>query len=321
MVRAMSTPLRIALVGSGSMGRNHARVIATGSRTVLAAVIDPHEESGRAVADQHGSTWQGDLDRIGDVDAVVVAAATEAHHALAAQIIEAGLPLLVEKPLCPSLAQSEELVEASAAAGTPLMCGFLERFNPAVMTAMKMVGAPLYVRAQRHSPYAPRIKTGVAWDLLVHDVDLVVRAFGGEQPESFDVKVGQFHPQSVPGAEDIVEAGVRFSGGGIASVSASRLGQVKVRSMVIQELDRMIEIDLLRRGLTSYRHSSIEADDDFVGFRQFTEIEVPEIGGAEPLVSQLDHFVDLVEGRVDLDTERNSILPAHRVVDEVLRTR
>ena len=198
------------------------------------------------------------------------------------------------------------------------MCGFLERFNPAVMTAMKMVEAPLYVRAQRHSPYAPRIKTGVAWDLLVHDVDLVVRAFGGEQPESFDVKVGQFHPASVAGAEDIVEAGVRFSGGGIASVSASRLGQVKVRSMVIQELDRMIEIDLLRRGLTSYRHSSIEGDDAFVGFRQFTEIEVPEIGGAEPLVSQLDHFVDLVEGSVDADAERGRILPAHRVVDAVL---
>lgn len=317
----MSGALRIALVGSGSMGRNHARVIATGPRTELAAVIDPHEESGRAVADQYGSAWQPDLDGIGGFDAVVVAAATEAHHDIAAQVIDAGRPLLVEKPLCPSLEQSEDLVRASEAAGTPLMCGFLERFNPAVMTAMKMIEAPVYVRAQRHSPYAPRIKTGVAWDLLVHDVDLVVRAFGEQQPESFDVSVGQFHPSSVPGAEDVVEAGVRFTGGGIASVSASRLGQVKVRSMVIQELDRMIEIDLLRRGLTSYRHSSIEPDDAFVGFRQFTEIEVPEIGGAEPLVSQLAHFVDLVEGVVDADTERASILPAHRVVDEVLRTR
>lgn len=317
----MSGALRIALVGSGSMGRNHARVIATGPRTELAAVIDPHEESGRAVAEQYGSAWQPDLDGIGGFDAVVVAAATEAHHDIAAQVIDAGRPLLVEKPLCPSLEQSEDLVRASEAAGTPLMCGFLERFNPAVMTAMKMIEAPVYVRAQRHSPYAPRIKTGVAWDLLVHDVDLVVRAFGEQQPESFDVSVGQFHPSSVPGAEDVVEAGVRFTGGGIASVSASRLGQVKVRSMVIQELDRMIEIDLLRRGLTSYRHSSIEPDDAFVGFRQFTEIEVPEIGGAEPLVSQLAHFVELVDGTVDADTERASILPAHRVVDEVLRTR
>lgn len=317
----MVTPLRIALVGSGSMGRNHARVIATGARTELAAVIDLHEESGRAVADQYDAAWQPDLDGIGAYDAVVVAAATEAHRDLAAQIIDAGLPLLVEKPLCPSLEQSEELVAASAAAGTPLMCGFLERFNPAMMAAMQMVEAPLYVRAQRHSPYAPRIKTGVAWDLLVHDIDLVVRAFGGEQPESFDVNVGQFHPDSVEGAEDIVEAGIRFSGGGIASVSASRLGQVKVRSMVIQELDRMIEIDLLRRGLTSYRHSTIEADSDFVGFRQFTEIEVPEIGGAEPLVSQLNHFVDLVGGAVDVDAERASILPAHQVVESVLAER
>lgn len=317
----MVSPLRIALIGSGSMGRNHARVIASGARTKLAAVIDPHEVTGRAVADQYGSEWRADLDGVGSFDAAVIAAATEVHHDLAAQVIEAGLPLLVEKPLCPSLEQSVALVNASAAAGTPLMCGFLERFNPAVMTAMQMVEAPLYVRAQRHSPYAARIKTGVAWDLLVHDVDLVVRAFGREQPESFDVNVGQFHPESVEGAEDIVEAGIRFSGGGMASVSASRLGQVKVRSMVIQELDRMIEVDLLRRGLTSYRHSTIESDDDFVGFRQFTEIEVPEIGGAEPLVAQLDHFVDLVTGAVDVDAERDSILPAHRVVDQVLRTR
>lgn len=303
------------------MGRNHARVIATGPRTELGLVIDPHEESGRAVAEQYDSTWQPGLDGIESCDAVVIAAATEVHHPLASQVIAAGLPLLVEKPLCPSVEQSQELVDASQAAGTPLMCGFLERFNPAVLTAMKMVEAPLYVRAQRHSPYAPRIKTGVAWDLLVHDVDLVVRVFGGMQPEAFDVQVGQFHPQSVPGAEDIVEAGIRFSGGGIGSVSASRLGQVKVRSMVIQELDRMIEIDLLRRGLTSYRHANIEGDDSFVGFRQFTEIEVPEIGGAEPLVSQLDHFVKLVDGAVDMDTERASIMPAHLVVDEVLRAR
>jgi len=102
----MAEPLRIALVGSGSMGRNHARVIATGPRTELAAVIDPHEESGRAVAGQYDSSWRPDLDGIGSFDAVVIAAATEAHKDLASQVIDAGLPLLVEKPLCPSLGES-----------------------------------------------------------------------------------------------------------------------------------------------------------------------------------------------------------------------
>jgi predicted dehydrogenase len=288
------------------MGRNHARVIATSDRTELAVVVDPHEETGRVVAEQHGSTWVPSLDGVGNVDAAVIAAPTEYHFDLARDVIASGLPLLVEKPLCPSLAQTQELVNASEAAGTPLMCGLLERFNPAVMVALRMVEEPLYVRATRHSPYAPRIKTGV---------------FGGDHPDKFDVEVGQYHPQSVPGAEDIVEASLRFTSGGIASVSASRMGQTKVRTMVIQELDRMIEVDLLRRGLTSYRHATVAEDEGQSGFRQFTEMEIPDIAGVEPLVGQLNHFVDLIGGKVDVDQERDSILPAHRVVDQVLALR
>ena len=179
----------------------------------------------------------------------------------------------------------------------PLMCGLLERFNPAVRVAFAMLEEPLLVRSERHSPYAPRIRTGVAWDLLVHDVDLVIQAFGGAHPASVEVSRGHFHPSSLAEAEDVVEASLGFEGGGIASVSASRIGQRKVRTMVISELDRMLEVDLLRRDVTIYRHSTIDPSESGSGYRQRTEIEVPEIIGAEPLVSQLAHFVDLVEGR------------------------
>ncbi|GAA1405559.1 MULTISPECIES: Gfo/Idh/MocA family protein [Oerskovia] len=310
--------LRIALVGAGSMGRNHARVIAESSRTELAVVVDPAESVGRPVADQLGSRWAADLDGIGDVDAVVVAAATEHHYRLALDVIGAGLPLLIEKPVCPSLAQTYEVLDAAEAAGTPLMCGFLERYNPAVLVARQMVEEPRFVRAERHSPYAPRIRTGVGWDLLVHDVDLISQIFGGSDPLGLSVEVGHFHPSSVPGAEDVVETSLRFDGGGIASASASRIGQRKIRTLMIQELDRMIEVDLLRRGVTSYRHTTIESDESGRGFRQATEMEVPEIVGREPLATQLDRFVDLVDGRVDADVERRSIVPAHRIVQQAL---
>lgn len=313
--------LRVALVGCGSMGLNHARVIATGPRTTLTTIIDPDEQVGRSVAERYDATWAPDLNGLGDVDAAVIAAPTEYHHQLAVPVIEAGLPLLIEKPVCPSVADTEEVIAASEKAGTPLQCGLLERFNPAVMVAMTLTEQPLHVRTERHSPYAPRIKTGVAWDLLVHDVDLVVQAFGGTAPDRSDVAVGHFHPSSVPGAEDVVEATMHF-GDGIATSSASRIGQRKQRTMVIWELDKMIEIDLLRRGLTVYRHTTVEPSEaDRSGFRQRTEIEVPEILGTEPLVSQLAHFVDLVEGKVDADAERASILPAHRVVESVLAVR
>lgn len=303
------------------MGANHARVIATGARTDLAVIIDPNEEVGRAVADKYDAQWAPDLNGLGKVDAAVLAAPTEYHHGLALDVIAAGLPLLVEKPVCPSVAQTEEVIAASEAAGTPLQCGLLERFNPAVMVALRMVEEPLLVRAERHSPYAPRIKTGVAWDLLVHDVDLIVQACGGGHPDSIEVQVGEFHPLSASGAEDVTETVLRF-GKTIATASASRIGQRKQRTLMIWELDRMFEIDLLRRGVTIYRHTHVEVSQEgYAGFRQSTEMEVPEIIGAEPLVSQLNHFVDLVEGTVDAEAERASILPAHHVVEAVLAAR
>lgn len=301
------------------MGRNHARIIAESPRAELTMVIDPFEESGHPLADSFGAAWRPAIDAIADVDAVVIAASTEHHYGIARDVLAAGLPLLVEKPVCPSLDQTMQILDMSEAAGTPIMCGFLERYNPAVIAARRMISDPVYVRADRHSPYASRIKTGVAWDLLVHDVDLIAQLFGGDQPDSMNVEVGHFHPSSVAGAEDVVDVSLRYDGRGVASASASRLGQRKVRSMLVQTLDDMVEIDLLRRGVTLYRHSTIDEDrPGGAGFRQVTEMVVPEITGREPLATQFDRFLDLVDGRVDADAERRSILPAHRIVDRAL---
>ena len=123
------------------------------------------------------------------------------------------------------------------------MCGLLERYNSAVVTAATLTREPVHVQATRHGPYAPRITTGVAWDLLVHDVDLAVRIMGGE-PTVVQPRLGYFHPDSVPGAEDMAEAILSFPDGGIASVSASRIGQRKVRSLTISEVNREIEVGL-----------------------------------------------------------------------------
>jgi predicted dehydrogenase len=313
------TAPRVALVGAGSMGLNHARVLAASPRVQLAAVIDPDETVGSGAAARFGTTWSAGLEALADVDAVVVAAATEYHYDIALEVIRAGLPVLVEKPVCPSLSQTEEVLAAAEAARVPFMCGFLERYNPAVLVAKQMMTEPRFMRAERHSPYVPRIKTGVAWDLLVHDVDLISQLFGGDSPQSLAVEVGHFHPSSVPGAEDVIEVGLRFANG-IGSSSASRIGQRKVRTLVVQELDRMIEIDLLRRGVTSYRHTTIESDESGRGFKQATEMEIPEIIGGEPLATQLDRFVDLIEGTIDLDDERRSVLPAHRIVQQALES-
>jgi predicted dehydrogenase len=310
---------QIAVVGTGSMGSLHARVLHNSPRADLAVVVEPREEIGRSVAERFGASWAPDLSGISGVDAVVVAAATGAHHGLALQVIEAGLPMLVEKPVADSLEKSQEIVDAAGAADLPLMCGLLERYNSAVVTAMQLTRDPVHVRTTRHSPYAPRIKTGVAWDLAVHDVDIALRILGDE-PSRVDAELGYFHPSSVPGAEDMAEALISFPGGRLASVSASRIGQQKIRTLTITEVDRVIEVDLLRQGVTIYRHiDSDAATEDGLGYRQQTVIEIPAlVNMGEPLGAQLNRFVDLIEGTADAAEERASIMPAHRVIGEVV---
>ena len=315
-------PLRILLIGAGSMGSLHARVLAQSESCELAGVVDPDETVGRALAARHGRPWYPELGGLLDreVDAVVLAAPTPQHRAIALEVLSAGIPLLVEKPVCDGLAGTLEVLAAAEKYDVPLLCGLLERYNPAILTGFALLREPVHVTAVRHSPYVPRIRTGVAWDLLVHDVDLIVRAFGGATPPRAEGSVGRFHPSSVEGAEDVAEAVLTFPGGGLGTASASRLGQRKVRSVVVAELDRLIELDLLRRDVTIYRHISHEAASaDGRGYRQQTVIEIPELVTAtEPLVAQLDRFVALARGQADAAEERAAILPAHLIVDQVL---
>ena len=301
------------------MGRNHARIISSSASANLAGIVDPFEANGRAATELYGGEWfpeaQGALAK---ADAVVVAASTEYHYDIAREVLDAGIPVLVEKPICPSLEQTEEILNTAEQRGVPVQCGFLERYNAGVLAAQSLIEEPVYVRAERHSPYWSRIKTGVAWDVLVHDADLISRVFGSQTPERVQAEVGYFHPESLPGAEDVIDVSLRFPGGGIASASASRVGQRKVRKLTVQSLNSMVEIDLLLRSVTKYRHANIEAANDRAGFKQMTEMEVPEVSGLEPLAAQFEHFVGLVEGRVDADDERRSILPAHRIIAAAL---
>ena len=317
----MANP-NVVLFGAGSMGRNHARIIAASGRANLVGIVDPFEANGTAATSQYGGEWfPAAEEALKRADAVVVAASTEYHYDIAREILDAGVPVLIEKPICPSLEQTEEILAIAERSGVPVQCGFLERYNAGVLAAQHLIEEPIYVRAERHSPYWARIKTGVAWDVLVHDADLISRMYGSQSPDKVNAELGYFHPESVEGAEDVIDMTLRFPGGGIASASASRVGQRKVRRLTIQSLDSMVEVDLLLRSVTKYRHANIESTDGRAGFKQMTEMEVPEVSGAEPLAAQFDHFVDLVEGRVDADEERRSILPAHRIIASALAQR
>lgn len=310
---------RVLLVGAGAMGTHHARVIAASDDATLAVLVDPRESVGRAVATKFGTTWSAELPDLADIDAVVVAAATDAHFELATKVLQQDTPLLIEKPVADSLLRTEEIIDLATARDLPFMCGLLERYNPAVMTAQAMIENPIHVAATRHSPYASRIRTGVSWDLLVHDVDLAIGIMGSS-PTQIDSKLGYFHPESAAGAEDIAETLLEFETGAVAHVSASRVGQRKIRQLSIYEIGRLTEVDLLRRDVTVYHHvSENSVDGEGRGYRQQTVIEIPElVTSQEPLTTQFARFMALVDGTVDSATERATILPSHRVIDQVI---
>lgn len=313
---------KILLVGAGTMGNHHARVISQSQDAELVALVDPRIETGNQVAEKFEAKWYPELPDLKGIDAVVVAAATEAHYELAMKVISQGKPLLIEKPVADSLLRTEEILAAADNINLPFMCGLLERFNPAILTAKSLFDSPFHIVATRHSPYAPRIKTGVAWDLLVHDVDLAVHLLGSE-PVKVDSRLGYFHPDSLPGAEDVAETIMEFGSGALAQVSASRVGQRKIRQLSIYQQDRLVELDLLRRDVTVYHHiSENSADGEGRGYKQQTVIEIPElVTSKEPLTSQFEHFIKIIDGTIDSQSERESILASHRVIEEVTSKR
>lgn len=311
-------PLRIGLVGGGSMGALHARVIAQEPATELVWIAEPDAIVGRELAQRFGARWMPTPGYEG-VDAVVVAAPTQHHRELALAVLGRGLPLLLEKPLAPTLNESVEIVELAEREGTVLMCGLLERFNPAVRTAVEICREPLHVQTIRHSPYASRIRTGVAGDLLIHDVDLVMRLMDG-MPIGHSCSFGYFEPRSEPGSEDVAEAHLSFDGGRVASLSVSRIAQRKVRSLMISEIARSIEVDLLRQAITVYRDAGSSRFDEEAGYTQQMIIDIPVIRHlGEPLSLQLRHFVDLVRERSDAAQELEGILASHTVLDRLSR--
>lgn len=300
------------------MGANHARVVSESLDADLNIVIDSSIDAASALADEHQVRVGIDLDDAMRADAVVVAAATDAHFEIAVPFIEAGIPVLVEKPFAGTLADVERLLEVAARHDTPVMCGLVERFNAAFVEAVRQVGGtPRHVVTMRHSPPAVHIRSSVVPDLLLHDLDATLLLFDAYDTRAELVGASLYRPD---GAEfdEIADCVLEFPDG-LATLSVDRLGQRKVRTMSIQGPDRLVEVDLLRQSVTVYRHVSEEMIGAGEGYRSSTEIDIPFIRHVgEPLALQFSHFMSMVEGRVDHVAERSRIHASHGLMDRVM---
>lgn len=294
------------------MGGNHARVIAESDIADLAVIIDTDPSRGRPLADRYGCEFSPDLAPATGCDAAVIATPTRTHDEQAAALLDAGLPLLIEKPLAPDIEVSRAIVAAATRRGLPLMCGFVERFNPAVTTVAALLDErPVHMVSLRHSPATPRTTLSVIFDLLIHDIDLTLRYACPLRPPRVASSVSGAGTEVTEVADCVLD----FDSALVATLSSSRASQRKVRSHMIETPSALYEVDLLRQDVTVYKHRT----HSLVGgpapaYRAETVVDIPFVRhGGEPLLLQLRHFVRLLHGQVDAAAERDSILPAHEI--------
>jgi predicted dehydrogenase len=308
----------VALIGVGSMGRNHARVVQQSQHSQLTSIIDTDENLGRKAAETFNSRWLPDLADFSNIDYAIIATPTEHHFDIALSAINSGVPVLIEKPVTESLAKTTEILNLAKKLDIPVACGFVERFNPAILTLEKILGDVRTIQTIRHSPKTPRIKNSVASDLLIHDLDLVLNILKAS-PVGLSKSVYQSHV-GAPSSLDAVDVILQFEGSKIANLSASRISHRKIRTMSVIEIDRLIEVDLLRRDITIYKHIEESASADGIGYRQQTIIEIPSlITNEEPLSAQLNSFISLINSKNSslYEQESRRIIASHDLLSRI----
>jgi predicted dehydrogenase len=216
------------------------------------------------------------------------------------------------------VASVRKLLAEAERRDVPMLCGFVERFNPVIAAAMEVLtGPPLHLVAIRHSPPAPRISSSVVADMLIHDLDLAVGFAGMAGVETLASSTWA-PPGGVP---EIADCTIRFAGGMLATLSASRRSQRKIRSCMVSTESELVDLDLLRQDVSVYRHIRHEQiGGASTTYRAETVVDIPFVRqSGEPLALQFEYFLDMVEGRVDLKEERQRILPAHELAEQVER--
>jgi predicted dehydrogenase len=242
--------IRAAVVGAGYLGRFHAQKYATEEGCRLAAVVDTRPEARDALAKELGTAAIADhRELLGKVDAVSVVTTTPAHFAIARDFLEAGAHVLVEKPVTETVEQAQQLIDIAARCGRILQVGHLERFNPAIVAAGRELAGARFIECQRLAPFKERgTDVNVVLDLMIHDID-IVQSIVGRRIESIDA-VGT---PVFSGAVDIANARLRFEGGCVANVTASRVSLKTERKLRLFRDDAYLSIDLQQRILTVIR--------------------------------------------------------------------
>jgi predicted dehydrogenase len=310
--------IRCAVFGAGHFGRYHAQKYAALPGAELVAVVDPDPERARALAAEVGTSAATSIDEVaGSIEAASVAVPTHAHHDVATRLLEAGIHVLIEKPIAETIEQADALVALAAARGRILQVGHLQRFLLRRMQVAERVFRPLYIEATRIAPFKPRgTDVGVVLDLMIHDIDLILALV-----QSPVLAVDAVGAPVVTTSEDLVNARLRFANGCVATATASRIGFKTERRLRIFQPESYISIDLAERRMVEIHRG--EGPGIVPGLPGIARHEATWADG-DDLLAEIADFVDCVrEGRQPLVTGadgRRALETAMRVTESLSRS-
>jgi predicted dehydrogenase len=305
------TALRVAVVGVGHLGQHHARLLAAMDGVELVAVVDTKTARAEEIAVRHGTAAFTDASALaGRVDAVSIATPTASHVAIALPFVEAGVPVLVEKPLASSLADADALLAAADRRGTLVATGHTERFNPAVAAALPLVSDPRFIEIHRLGTFPERsLDIDVIFDLMIHDLDLLLAVVRSEVVSIEAVGVNVLTPRA-----DIANARLRFASGCIANLTASRISRDRVRKARFFQHSSYVSVDYAAQEVDVYRLVAGDGRPVIHGGRV-------DVVNEEPLKRELEDFVDAVRSRrqpgVTGQAGRDALALATRVAEAI----
>ncbi len=312
----MNKSLRVGVVGAGHMGSYHVRLYSELLNVELIGIADINEKQVNKIASQYHTVPYTDYTKLYDkVEAVSIAVPTSAHYRVGRDFLEAGIHVLIEKPITNNLEEAQELIKLAQEKGLILQVGHVERFNAAVLELKKIVKDPIFIECRRFGPYNRRINdTGVVLDLLIHDVDIVLGLVDSPLKE-INVAAKSIYSEY----EDIANVQLIFDNGCIASLTASRVTEDKIRTLAVTQQNAYIVLDYAEQDLHIYRQGTSEyiISREAIGYKQESFIERIFVHKDNPLKLQLVHFVDCVSKKITPMTSLEAELKALAVTLQI----
>jgi predicted dehydrogenase len=327
---AIDSVINVAVIGVGAFGRNHARVYhqlaQQGNAVRLVGVVDANLERADAVAREFGCRAFGSIEQLStthsEVRAASIAVPTVAHFQAAHSLIEAGIDVLIEKPLASSLAQADELVHLAHRLGRIAQVGHLERFNPAVRATLPIITQPMFFEVHRLSVFTPRsLDVDVVLDLMIHDLDVVLSFVNSPVKEIRAVGLA-----ILSGKTDIANVRLEFDSGCVANFTASRVSTEQVRKIRFFQPRQYVSLDYSRQDVLVFTvdGEGLTPDGPDSGIPSVNpqiKVSKPPVEAEEPLHAELKSFLESVRTRskplVSLEDGRRALGLAFDIVEAI----